>query len=128
MKTKILLPLLLAPLMPGCQPSGPTQKELFDLRTQCIAMAKGDAAHYDATRNRCFTTNVENYLGQGTTFILSLEDAQSRDVLMVCVFQPKEPQSSCEQAADKNVGRKEAENFFKSRMGEDAVPFPATKP
>ena len=53
-------------LMAGCNPSGPTPAELFDLRTKCIAMTKAGAdefAHNDATRNRCFTAHVENYLG-----------------------------------------------------------------
>jgi hypothetical protein len=134
MNRTILLAMLLLPtLMAGCQPKSPSQKELFDLRTQCIAMAiGGDAAHYDVTRNRCFTTHVEDHLGLGKIFVFTLQDAQPGEVLMVCVFYLQEPHKDiCQQISktgkDKDVGRRAAEDFFKSRMGEDAVPFPATK-
>ena len=117
-------------LIAGCKPSGPTLAELFDLRTKCIAMMKaaGDEfAHYDATRNRCLTAHVENYMGLSQTFVISMFDGQSRDVLMVCVFEQKKPNTSCEQSLkigkDRNVSREEAEGFFRSRMGEDAPLF-----
>lgn len=126
--------LVLATLMAGCQPKGPSQKELFDLRSQCIAMAiGGDAAHYDVTRNRCFTTHVEDYVGQGKIFNFTLNDAQSHELLMVCSFYLESPAEDVCEGNGKDgktlkVGRGEAEAFFKSRMGEDAVPFPTTKP
>ena len=90
--------------------------------------ASGDEyAHYDATLNRCFTAHVENYLGRSQTFVISMFDGQSRDVLMVCVFDQKEPKTKCERSAkvgeDRYVSRKEAEDFFKSRMGQDAPRF-----
>ena len=46
---------------------------------------------------------------------------------MVCVFKQKESKTSCEQSMkigkDRNVSRKVAEDFFRSRMGEDAPAF-----
>ncbi len=119
----------------ACKPSGPTQAELFDLRTKCIALGKAagvEFAHYDSTRNRCFTAHVENNLGMSKVFVYSMVDGQSGDVLMVCVFNSEEPKAKCEQpehiGKSRNVSRKEAEDFFRSRMGEDAPLFPDAKP
>jgi len=108
--------ILLASLLAGgaalaaCQQSGPTQKELFELRSQCAAFA--DAAlkenrkqfeggqvpnaatwidyksHYDAARNRCFLrgTMLASIPNQatGNYWGISLYDAQTHELLAIC--------------------------------------------
>jgi len=116
-------PFLLATLVfTVCQSSDLTQKEIFELRSECAALAAKQSTqgsvtppgilytyrgHYDSNRNRCLLKGMTMIFADRTsthiTTIKSLSDAQS---------------GSCEINGDP-VAKEKAEQDIDERMGDD---------
>jgi hypothetical protein len=117
---------LLSLAFTACQPKGPTQKELFELRSQCAALAdKWEKAreaahayyvvrsHYEVAGNRCLL-RAERSTDWGSEPLLL--DAQTLDPLAGCNSTFKD---RCEIEGEYDVTHQQVLDYIDGRMGDD---------
>jgi hypothetical protein len=119
--------------MSACQPGGPKQKEVFELRSMCGALADRSAkeaneqspgivytyrGHYDPQTNRC-VEKVHDFFpstpGVQQDFLL---DAQSHALLAKCMLYIDPPGWGCE-INHKDASHEQTEEFIDTMMGSD---------
>jgi hypothetical protein len=114
-------------------PDGPTQKEVFELRSLCGALADRDEkaenakstgilywyrGHYDPQTNRCVEkihAVFPSTPGVQQDFLL---DAQSHALLAKCMLYTDPPGWGCE-IHHKEASHEQTEEFFDAMMGSD---------